>query len=87
MRLALRRWDHRKSPIDRVIYTLALGDDRSLNDYARARFFKLEPAEVRVVTRFLELAVEHDAICDARAAGQALDKYWRRAVTKLDPAD
>ncbi len=80
MRLALRTMQRPRSPIDRVIYTLALGDDQDLNEYQRTRFSTLNREQVRVVHRFLELAADNDASCDSRVAKRALDKYWSRAI-------
>ena len=80
MCFALRRIERRHSLIDRVIYSLALGDDRRLNDYARTRFETLDRHQALAVHDFLELASKNDAHSDAPMAMQALEKYWRRAA-------
>lgn len=81
LRFALRTLDDRVCLVDRVIYTLALGGDRRMNDHARARFTTLNARRAQVVRDFLELARDDDDRCDARVASQALDDYWRRATS------
>ncbi len=80
MRLGLRTLGSPRSPMDRVIYSLALGDDREINDYQRERFRTLDSEQARVVHRFLEFAAQSDAHCDGHIARVALEKYWRRAA-------
>ena len=77
IRLGLRTMTGPHSPIDRAIYALAVGDDRKLNDYQRARFETLDAAQAEVIRRFLQFATENDDHCDGLVAGQALEKHWR----------
>jgi hypothetical protein len=79
MRFGLRTMRSPRSSIDRAIYSLALGDDRELNDYQRERFKTLDSGQAHVVHRFLEFAARNDAHCDGHIARQAVEKYWSRA--------
>lgn len=82
MTWTLRNFDRSRSlVVDHTIYTLLLGDDRALNDYARQRYERLTPAQSQAVQRFLSLMGGQEAYCDARAASQAIERYWHRAET------
>lgn len=80
MRFSLRTVKERRTfDIDRVIYTLALYDDRILNHYARTRFQLLDAPQIEVVHRYLEIAATDDDLCDAVVARKALQRFWGRA--------
>jgi hypothetical protein len=70
------------SVIDRTIYALDLGQDEGSFEHKLERFRILDAAQREVVCRFLELAAQDDALCDAVIAEQVLERYWRESESE-----
>ena len=64
---------------DHTIYSLLLtSDDRSINDYLRARYHHLTIEQSQTVTHFLQFMAREDEHADAIAAAEALHKFWNK---------